>query len=86
MTNRITHATVVYQGGLANVFATKRFDSAPKRERLIQGSFGQCENFALGLKAAGVSIEYKKCNHAGDIIDSDWNPWLGEKLPIGWQY
>ena len=33
MKHRITHTTLVYQGGIANVFATKRFACAPRRER-----------------------------------------------------
>lgn len=78
-TTRITHATLVYQGGIANVFATKRFACKPQRERLIQSDFKACENFARGMEMSGVRVESMYCNQAGDILESDcWDSRLGD--------
>ena len=75
------YATLVYQGGMANVFSHEiplhyfaRTESpvASERVRLMQGSFRACENFAAGLKAEGVTVRSAWCNEAGDIIGSVW--------------
>ena len=64
-------AILVYQAGIANVFR----QDAPglPKTRLLQGTFGQAEMFARGLKAAGVVTEVAYCNEAGDIMDSRWH-------------
>lgn len=66
MPKAITSATLVYQGGLANVFAHH-----PKR-RVVQGSFVQCEWYMRGLQDAGVTVDVAWCNEAGDIADRKW--------------
>lgn len=90
MEKRITHAKLVYQGGIANVFATKRFACASKRERLIQSDFNTCESFARGLQSAGVRVESMYCNQAGDILEFDaWDsrlddaPFSNSFRPVG---
>lgn len=73
--NRITHAALVYQGGIANVFRTGVMVAGKQdyeRKRLIQGSFLGCEYFAQGLAVAGVDVVTLYCNEAGDIADRDW--------------
>ena len=89
-------ATLVYQGGLANVFShetdqrpSRHLDGEPYasvRERQFQGTFGQCEAYAAGLKAAGVTVRVAWCNEAGDIINSHWNFSHFEKAPFDNQF
>lgn len=62
-------ATLVYQAGIANVFAHTE-DKAPRR--LIQSDFHTCECFSHGLQAAGIEVRSAWCNQAGDIINSEW--------------
>ncbi len=93
--NRITHAALVYQGGLANVFQTGKQYSGPRgtllheHKRLLQADFRACENFALGMQAAGVDVITMYCNLAGDISESEWfnglddAPFSGEFRPVG---
>lgn len=59
----IKQATLVYQGGIANVFDTGKAEPV----RLIQADFRTCEAFARGIKATGVPVHYAWCNQAGDI-------------------
>lgn len=73
------YATLVYQAGIANVFAHVSdhsfFGISPQpteRKRLIQSDFHTCEAFARGLSAAGVTVRSAWCNEAGDIINSFW--------------
>lgn len=75
------YATLVYQAGIANVFSHETDAvnfrdlgelKASRRIRLMQGDFRACENFARGLKAAGVIVRSAWCNEAGDIINSFW--------------
>lgn len=65
----ITHASLVYQGGIANVFDTS---DLAHTKRLMQHAFSACEYFAKGLEAAGVQVTTLYCNKAGDIIDAQW--------------
>lgn len=74
---RKTHrAVLVYQGGIANVFAVEAFnmsDYGRDARRLLQHAFGPCEWFACGLAAAGVKVATAHCNQAGDIIHATWS-------------
>jgi hypothetical protein len=68
-------AVIVYQSGIANVFRVTSFNMADygrEAARLIQADFRTCENFARGLRAAGVTIRVGSCNQAGDIANSLW--------------
>ena len=68
------YAAIVYQAGIANVFKT-RYTTPPlkrKAQRLLQGSFAECEAFIRGLSAAGVGVYCAMCNEAGDITDREW--------------
>jgi hypothetical protein len=72
----ITRAFLVYQAGIANVFAVdchnlNRFGRNARR--LLQGAFQPCEYFARGLAAAGVIVRTAHCNEAGDITESRWS-------------
>lgn len=72
-------AVLVYQAGIANVFEVQCFnmsDFGRDAKRLLQGTFGQCEMFAHGLKAAGVMVVSAHCNMAGDIINAHWSDFL----------
>jgi hypothetical protein len=73
---QITKAMLVYQGGIANVFAVDSFSiydvSRRNARRLLQHAFGPCEYFARGLAAAGVIVRSAACNRAGDIINERW--------------
>jgi hypothetical protein len=78
--NKIKFATLVYQGGIANVFSHKsekdlRSENATSdtRERLIQSDFKTCAAFVRGLQAAGIKVRAAWCNEAGDIINSFWH-------------
>lgn len=68
--NMSKKALLVYQAGIANVFKVETFnlhgvDSG--RERILQGDFRTCENFAKGLAFAGWSVGSVGCNKAGDV-------------------
>lgn len=73
----VTKAVLVYQGGLANVFAVDAFsrDDATLRnaKRLRQHAFGPCADYAQGLRAAGADVRTACCNQAGDITNSVWD-------------
>jgi hypothetical protein len=68
-------AVVVYQAGIANVFRIQSMLDLTGRERLLQGTFDQCEQFARGLACAGVIVRSMYCNVAGDCAERVWN-WL----------
>ncbi len=73
---KVKNAYLVYQGGLANVFAveTLRFNHPERRAvRLMQGSFLECVCFCGGLGAAGVKVRSAQCNYAGDITQIAWS-------------
>jgi hypothetical protein len=81
--NTFSHAMLVYQAGIANVFRTDH--NAPELEgrnavRLLQGDFRACEFFAKGLATAGVLVRAAHCNRAGDITDVDWSCTLEDAL------
>ena len=76
MAPKIKRAMVVYQAGIANVFAVKNFNLANYGRdavRLSQSDFRSCEMFACGLAAAGVVVRTAACNMAGDIKDQPWS-------------
>ncbi len=78
MSKRIKYAALVYQAGIANVFAVDSLNQSDygrahrNPHRMIQGSFRICESFALGLEAAGVTVQTFGCNEAGDIAHFRW--------------
>lgn len=77
----MTHAVLVYQAGIANVFSLSSSDTTPATrhaKRLVQSDFRTCESFAQGLAAAGVNVTTMHCNQAGDIINSLWSIELEE--------
>jgi hypothetical protein len=70
------YAFLVYQAGIANVFKVDCLNLCNygrEAKRLYQGDFRGAENFARGLKAAGVCVKAAACNQAGDIADSKWS-------------
>ena len=68
---------LVYQAGIANVFAVnKAHASAAKREtetRVYQGDFRTAEAMIHGAWLAGARVHYAFCNQAGDIARRDWD-------------
>lgn len=72
---KIKMAVLVYQGGIANVFAVNtlaHFEDQNAR-RLTQGTFTSCVDFARGIAATGVPVRTRYCNQAGDIINFLWD-------------
>ena len=81
---KIKKACLVYQGGLANVFAVDCFHVytyGRNAIRLLQNDFNSCAMFARGLKAAGITVMVLGCNQAGDISQAIWTDCL-ESLPF----
>jgi hypothetical protein len=77
----VERAVLVYQAGIAHVFAVKSFNMADygrEAKRLKQGAFSECENFALGLAAAGIPVASMHSNMAGDVINQKWSDELPE--------
>lgn len=77
----VEKAVLVYQAGIANVFSVESFNMADygrEARRLKQGAFSECENFALGLAAAGIPVASMHCNMAGDVINQKWSDELPE--------
>lgn len=73
---RARKAVLVYQAGIANVFAVDCFNLHPlgrQGYRLLQGCFRDCVYFARGLDAAGVKVKTVHCNMAGDIAEQIWS-------------
>jgi hypothetical protein len=73
---KIERAALVYQGGIANVFAVEAFNIADygrDARRLLQADFRTCESFARGLAVAGVKVATACCNKAGDIVSMPWS-------------
>lgn len=66
---------LVYQAGIANVFAvdcTNLADYGRNARRLMQSDFRSCAMYARGLRDAGVIVHTVACNEAGDIARSLW--------------
>lgn len=75
-------AFLVYQAGIANVFAVECLNLAPfgrEAKRLLQSDFRTAEMFARGLGTAGVTVRTAACNQAGDIINAHWSEDLDEQ-------
>ena len=71
---------LVYQAGIANVFALENVPDGQKVNghdlgavRVLQYSFSPCEWFCLGLNRMGAKIWVFHCNMAGDIARADWD-------------
>lgn len=62
--------TLVYQGGIANVFDTT---GGGEPRRVLQHAFNVCEWYCRGAKAAGVEIHIAFCNVAGDCRLRVWS-------------
>lgn len=80
----VKYMMLVYQGGLANVFAVKCLNLSPygREAKLIyQGAFRGAEIFCHGAGAAGVVIRTAACNMAGEIVDQQWSEDL-EDMPF----
>lgn len=74
--SKIDRAALVYQAGIANVFAVESFnqsDYGRDARRLLQADFSTCVNFARGVKAADIPVVVFACNEAGDITHSHWS-------------
>lgn len=73
---KVPYAILVYQGGIANVFAVEQFALIFATERharrLFQGDFDRAQSFAIGLGAAGTVVRTAYCNEAGDITNRPW--------------
>lgn len=79
---KIRKAVLVYQAGIANVFAVQSFNMADygrDARRLLQADFRTCESFARGMAVAGVLVATAACNQAGDIISAPWSENLDEQ-------
>lgn len=64
---------LVYQAGIANVFAKSSKAGEPKIVRLLQADFRGCEMFARGMGQAGERVRTMACNMAGDIAGQRWS-------------
>lgn len=75
----IPRAVLVYQAGIANVFAVENIHPDPAKRLttrpLVQGAFETCQAYANGLSAAGATVTSMACNEAGDIADRTWHEW-----------
>ncbi len=75
-TLKTKRAMLVYQVGIANVFAVTSFNLADfgrDARRLLQSDFRTCESFARGLAVAGTLVSSAHCNQAGDIVNALWD-------------
>jgi hypothetical protein len=71
----VTHAALVYQAGIANVFdCTLTRD----RSRIYQGDFRTAEMICYGLGRAGCFVRTYACNQAGDILSASWDTPLSD--------
>ena len=70
------HAVLVYQAGIANVFAVDSFnlsDYGRNAWRICQADFRTCETYAAALSFAGFAVTTLACNEAGDIANRTWS-------------
>lgn len=73
--NQLPKFMLVYQSGIANVFAVDCFNlasSGRNARRVCQSSFAYAIAFAHGLGAAGAILRTASCNVAGDCADLKW--------------
>lgn len=81
MENKIEQVVLVYQAGIANVFAVDCFNMSNygrNARRLLQGSFMACQYFARGIAATGIPVASMHCNMAGDVTNEKWSDNLPE--------
>lgn len=73
---RFHRAALVYQAGIANVFAVDAMSVSPhfgrNARRLLQSDFRSCAMYARGLMDAGVRVHTMACNQAGDVTNAEW--------------
>ena len=83
--------TLVYQGGLANIFLhvpdrSLRIDRnepvGSTREWVYQSDFRSCENFARGLIETGAVVRRAWANVAGDVALAHWHFTRFEDAPF----
>ena len=70
------YAVLVYQAGIANVFTVDCLNMSTfgrNAKRVCQGSFFECESFALGMAHAGAVVASATCNMAGDVSECKWS-------------
>jgi len=88
---KVKKAVLVYQAGIANVFAVDSFNMADygrNAKRLLQDAFGPCEWYARGLAYAGIKVCSMHCNQAGDIMAAKWSdnledaPFFDKMCPV----
>ena len=72
--NEIRGAALVYQCGIANVFA---LNTRGGRYRLMQADFAACEHYARGLRDAGAQLIVFHCDEPGDISQRTWERYAG---------
>lgn len=72
--------TLVYQGGIANVF--RHLTGESERQRIMQSDFRSCEHFCRGLKEGGHTVFVAWCNEAGDIRQRPWNTTNFDNAPF----
>ena len=71
-----TRLALVYQVGIANVFAVKcwnQSDYGREARRVYQGDFRTAEAMCRGAALTGAQVASFHCNKAGDIKGQDWN-------------
>ena len=70
---------LVYQGGIANIFAVDSLvQSSRNARRVLQHAFSPCEWYARGAIAAGAIVHVYSCNFAGDISTLKWTDGLSD--------
>lgn len=76
-TDPIVEARLVYQVGIANVFIIRQSGDI---RRVEQADYYGCEQFARGMRLAGVPLTLWHCDIAGDILlfKNQWQPGQGE--------
>lgn len=74
---KVNHAVLVYQKGIANMFAVGEFGVTAKdrnyTKRLVKGDIRRCEAFALGMVASGTAVITMLCDEYGDISEREWH-------------
>ena len=85
VSNKVSRAMLVYQGGIANVFSVASFNLADygrDAQRIMQSDFHSCEMFTRGLARAGAIVMSAYCNEAGDIARSLWKDDHADEAPF----
>jgi len=74
---------LVYQNGIANVFAVKSFNLADfgrNATRLLQADHQSCSVYCLGMAQRGAIVRTAACNMTGDITHQHWTEDLGDTI------